>query len=469
MYGRDSMTKYLRICVALLMCFVLPWTAEAAKNSDAGTQISDLRVSAGADKVRIVLNTKQQVRYKQMTLGNPDRLVVDIENAWVDGKDKTEKDIDSRFASQVRLAQFNENTVRIVIHTKLKGQNVNIFTLDNPNRLVIDLGNLRRSSAGVNIDIKNGKPKDSQKQTEKKEAPKENKTKAKQIALPRPSSDGADDKEAENNKKNGESNKKKSPARDDSDDEDDDFGRGNTVATAQDDDEDDDDDFGSERPKRKPFEFIWPERRSEADYSDTDRAIAELTGLKGRIIAIDPGHGGSDPGAIGPSGVTEKSVTLKVALELRKLLEQEGAKVYMTRTKDTEVSPKGKNATDIEELQARCDIANRCKADVFISIHMDSFTNDEANGTTGYYYTEGSAKSRSLADKIRAGIIEQIHTNSRGTLPRNLYVVKHTDMPATLIEVAFISNRKEEKLMNSDEGVKKAAQGIADGIADYFG
>ena len=159
-------------------------------------------------------------------------------------------------------------------------------------------------------------------------------------------------------------------------------------------------------------------------------------------------------------------MTLRIANELRRLLVAEGATVYMTRTTDTEVSPKGANASDIEELQARCDVANNTKSDIFISIHMDSFSSSAAKGTTGYY---GSQRSRDLADKVRQGVIDQIGTQSRGTQSSNFYVVKHTDMPATLVEVAFISNPQEEQLLNSEEGIQKAAQGIADGIADYFG
>ncbi len=165
----------------------------------------------------------------------------------------------------------------------------------------------------------------------------------------------------------------------------------------------------------------------------------------------------------------EKTVTLQVALELKRLLTEEGATVCMTRTKDTEVSPRRSKASDVEELQARCDVANTEKADIFISIHMDSFSNTEAKGTTGYYFKSGSAKSRMLADRVRQGVIDQLGTTSRGTQTCAFYVVHHTDMPATLVELAFISNPGEERLMNSKVGVMKAAQGIADGIADYFG
>ena len=198
--------------------------------------------------------------------------------------------------------------------------------------------------------------------------------------------------------------------------------------------------------------------------------MGAITALSGKKIVIDPGHGGNDAGAIGPTGVMEKTVTLKVALELRKLLEAEGAQVIMTREGDTTVSYKGAKASDIEELGARCDVANRVGADIFISIHADSFTRPEARGTTGYYYSKSTTgKGQKLADCIRRNLVEQLGTPSRGTQPCNFYVVKNTDMPATLIELGFISNKEEEQLLNSKEGVQKAAQGILDGIEDYFG
>ena len=198
--------------------------------------------------------------------------------------------------------------------------------------------------------------------------------------------------------------------------------------------------------------------------------MKKITTLSGKIIVIDPGHGGNDAGAIGPTGVMEKSVTLKVALELRKLLEAEGATVIMTRETDTTVSYKGAKASDIEELGARCEVANRAGADIFISIHADSFTRPEARGTTGYYYGKSTTgRGQRLADCIRRNLVEQLGTPSRGTQPCNFYVVRHTDMPATLIELGFISNKDEEKLLDSKEGVQKAAQGILDGIEDYFG
>lgn len=212
------------------------------------------------------------------------------------------------------------------------------------------------------------------------------------------------------------------------------------------------------------------EQEIDTPSKELEQELDTITALKGKKIVIDPGHGGNDAGAIGPTGVMEKNVTLKVSLELRKLLEAEGATVILTRETDRTVSEKGAKASDIEELGARCEVANRAGADIFISIHADSFTRPEARGTTGYYYSKStSGKGQKLADCIRRNLVEQLGTPSRGTQPCNFFVVKHTDMPATLIELGFISNKDEEKLLDSKEGVQKAAQAILDGIEDYFG
>ena len=149
-------------------------------------------------------------------------------------------------------------------------------------------------------------------------------------------------------------------------------------------------------------------------------------------------------------------------------MEAEGAEVILTRTEDTEVSPKKAKATDVEELQARCDIANQNAADIFLSIHLDAFFGPEAHGTTGYYYEMGSADSTRLADCVKRGVLRRLGTLDRGTKPCAFYVCRHTDMPAMLLETAFVSNPREEQMMNSEEGVENAAQGIAAGIAEYF-
>ena len=409
----------LRIIVFIMLFVVLPTASAGAAGSDFGSrvdgmaEITAIRTSSNKDKTRIVIDANKTVTYKKMVLSSPDRVVVDIANAWLSDKVKKNIALNNRFVAGVRIAQFDKKTVRMVVETKVGKNNYKVFALKGgsaPERVVLDFGNIGPNSANASIKLPDSKPA----------GKPATKPASKPIAKPNTS----------------EAHKPiNKPA--------------------------------EEASKSQPAETT--NNTANTDSSDTDAEIAAITGLKGRKITIDAGHGGNDSGAIGPTGVMEKTVTLRIANEVRLLLMAEGATVYMTRDTDTEVSPKGANASDIEELQARCDVANQNASDVFVSIHMDSFSSGAAKGTTGYYYSLGSQKSRDLADKVRSGVIDQIGTQSRGTQSCNFYVVKHTDMPATLVEVAFISNPTEEQLLDSEDGIKKAAQGIVDGIADFFG
>ena len=200
---------------------------------------------------------------------------------------------------------------------------------------------------------------------------------------------------------------------------------------------------------------------TEFKISDSDKLV-----LKNKRITLDPGHGGNDSGAIGPTGYYEKDATLDISLNVAEMLKRAGAKVYITRRDDRDVAPQP--ATDVEELQARVNVGNYSNSDIFVSVHIDSFTSASAGGTTGYYYVNGSDASRRLADYIKKGIVTNIGTFDRGTKTSNFYVVKNTAMPATLIEVAFISNPEEEAILKSDEGQKEIAQGIFSGIVKFF-
>lgn len=190
----------------------------------------------------------------------------------------------------------------------------------------------------------------------------------------------------------------------------------------------------------------------------------ESLSLAGIIICLDPGHGGGDPGAIGPAGTQEKDNNLAIALLLRDKLEKNGATVIMTREIDTDV--KSPDATDKEELGARVDIANNHGSDIFISIHNDAFTNPQASGSTIYHY--GSPEGIRLATAIQKSLVEGLGTNDRGTRFASFYVIRYTDMPAVLVEVAFISNPEEEILLSSVDGRYNTADCIFQGIVKYF-
>ena len=189
------------------------------------------------------------------------------------------------------------------------------------------------------------------------------------------------------------------------------------------------------------------------------------TGLQNKVIVIDPGHGGSDPGAIGINKTMEKTITLAVAQRVQALLEKAGAKVIMTRKTDVDVF--GPNASAVQELSARTLVANKNKADIFLSIHINAFSNRTVGGSSTYYYQKTKYDAL-LAESIQAGLAKAGGLQDRGTYPARFYVIKRTVMPAVLTELAFISNPDEEKALNSPQFQQQLAQGIVDGLDAFF-
>ena len=190
-------------------------------------------------------------------------------------------------------------------------------------------------------------------------------------------------------------------------------------------------------------------------------------GIGGKTIVLDPGHGGSDPGAIGPTGLQEKQVTLPIAEYLKSILEAKGAKVILTRTTDVDVY--GPHASGVDELQARVNVANGNRADAFISIHINSFSNPNVGGIATYYF-DGSDQSKKLASAVQGQIAEHSGFNGdRGIQPGNLYVLRHSLMPSILVELGFISNPKEEGHLKETSTRQEFANELAKGLELYFG
>lgn len=190
-----------------------------------------------------------------------------------------------------------------------------------------------------------------------------------------------------------------------------------------------------------------------------------LSNVKNKIITIDPGHGGSDSGAVGPNGYTEKEGAFAISQKVASILNQSGAKVVMTRDSDVDVY--GPNASARNELQARVDVGNNANSDIFVSIHCNAFVNPAANGTQTFYYGS-SYQGQRLAQSIQEKMIEVNGLRDRGISTCNFYVVKHSYMPAVLIETAFITNYDEEALLSDDEWQTTMAKAIAEGINEYF-
>ncbi|AZO94183.1 N-acetylmuramoyl-L-alanine amidase family protein [Halocella sp. SP3-1] len=175
------------------------------------------------------------------------------------------------------------------------------------------------------------------------------------------------------------------------------------------------------------------------------------------VIVIDAGHGGFDPGAIGPSGLKEKDVTLSIALKVQGLLESEGYDIVLTREQDNFIS-----------LKERVDIANEIKARLFVSIHANASNSRYADGTETYIAPDKPAENKLLARVLQRELSNSLKRKNRGILKDNFYVIKYTEMPSALVEVAFISNPHEESLLSSDFFLEKAARAISKGIKSYL-
>lgn len=173
-------------------------------------------------------------------------------------------------------------------------------------------------------------------------------------------------------------------------------------------------------------------------------------------IAIDPGHGGRDPGAVGINGLQEKGVVLDIAQRVAELLEQQGAQVIMTRQNDTEIG-----------LEPRVQDANRGNAALFVSIHANAIdmSNPQVNGLETYYYS--SREGYQLARTIQASATQATGMRSIGVKEARFYVLRHTRMPAALVEVGFVTGRDDAPRLANPEFRDRMAQGIARGILQY--
>lgn len=187
--------------------------------------------------------------------------------------------------------------------------------------------------------------------------------------------------------------------------------------------------------------------------------------LAGKKIVIDPGHGGRYDGAIGQTGLKEKDVNLDVSLNLQHDLVELGAEVRLTRTTDTEVLPGGSLRQDLQE---RCTIANAWPADLFLSVHSNSNTNPSINGTEVYHARVSSSRSRVLGRLVHQHMVDELGLKDNGVRKADFYVVKNTDMPAVLVETAYISQSEDEAKLADPAFRQRAAHSISLGVRDYF-
>lgn len=411
--------------------------------ASVGANIVASRIWPATAYTRVTLESVSPIQYKYFQLSAPNRLVIDIQgeatNQVLNELSQKVLPLDPYIAS-VRIGQFNPQTVRIVMDLK-ETINPQIFTLQPvanfKNRLVIDL----YPSTSVAVAQEANDPL---------------------MALLQDYSRGKINSD------------------------------GTTLAQAT--------SPTPPVPTKPVAKVAKPEIVKPAVINTTPLPSRNMAGNRQPVIMIDPGHGGEDPGATGPSGLHEKDVVLSIARELKKQLDAQGYRTYMTRNEDIFIP-----------LGVRVAKARKLKADLFMSIHADAFTNPAAKGTGVYALnpkgaTSAAAKylaqTQNAADAIggvqystdknvnntlfdltqtatindslklgkimldRLGQINKLH---KGTVDQaNFAVLKAPDIPSILIETAFISNPTEEKLLATSEFRQKTATSIANGVKDYL-
>ena len=195
------------------------------------------------------------------------------------------------------------------------------------------------------------------------------------------------------------------------------------------------------------------------------------TPVSGKVIVIDPGHGGFDGGA-SDNGVFEKEINLDVALKLKEYIEQGGGVVYITRVDDVSTNENNANgkSAKMADLEARKELVNSAEADVFLSIHMNKFSQPQYRGAQ-VFYAGKSEESKKLGETIQETMKEVIddgNTRVAKKIDGQIYILKNTSVPSVIIECGFLSNPQEASMLKNEEYRQKLAWSIYLGLLKYF-
>lgn len=419
--------------------------------------VLDVRHTVSEEGSRLSIYLDSPADFKREQVRDPDRIYFDIANADLSEDLRGSViPVQDPFLKQVRIGQFRPDVVRVVLDlTSFPAYSV--YSLEDPARIVVDLNHDKAKARKVEQPVLQPDGEAKSAESPVQEIPPE-------IAKTGP----AEPLPVEDPAKDPRSAASLSLA-------------GKTV----------------------PLDGILhrdspdPPRASEPTALGS-RSLTRVLGLKIGKIVIDPGHGGHDLGTVGPSGLLEKDLVLKLSIRLKRMLEERlAADVILTRERDVFVS-----------LEERTDAANRNKADVFISIHANSSRNKRTSGVETYYLDFAKTETeRTVAARENAGTGSSIHeleaivseiaradkateseelatliqnslyekarnvfssTQNRGVRSAPFIVLIGAKMPSILTEVAFISNPRDERELNKEENLDQLAEALFQGIETYM-
>lgn len=194
--------------------------------------------------------------------------------------------------------------------------------------------------------------------------------------------------------------------------------------------------------------------------------------VSNKVIVLDAGHGKPDEGAQSSNGTTEAETNLKITLKVQSLLEQSGATVVLTRSDENAIYDLDKTTLrqkKISDIHNRVKIGNESSADIFVSIHLNKISQQQYYGWQ-CFYKQNDEKSTALSKSLQENLNDSIQKENKRVSMKldNVYIIKHVEIPISIVECGFLSNPEEETQLLSDDYQNRLAWGIYNGIMDYF-
>lgn len=222
------------------------------------------------------------------------------------------------------------------------------------------------------------------------------------------------------------------------------------------------------------FSIQMSQTQNNTQHTNSSNNLVETTStpVSGKTIVIDAGHGVPDEGAQSSTGTTEAETNLKISLKVQNLLEQSGCTVILTRSDENAIYDVDSNTLKqkkISDIRNRVRIGNESSADIFVSIHLNKIPQQQYYGWQ-CFYKEGNEQSNKLAKSIQENLNKSMQKENNRVAMKidNIYIIKHVEIPTSIVECGFLSNPEEEKQLLDDNYQNRLAWGIYSGIINYF-
>lgn len=199
--------------------------------------------------------------------------------------------------------------------------------------------------------------------------------------------------------------------------------------------------------------------------NESKSTMGNVTKRQQKVVVLDPGHGGDDPGKVGINKALEKDLNLAIAKKVQNILQKQSITVVMTRETQDGLYDKSASNKKQQDMKKRCGIIDGAEPEFTVSIHQNSYTSESVYGPQVFYYSQ-SAEGEKIAQYIQQQLNEQLEVDRPREIKGNdsYYLLKKTKNPTVIVECGFLSNSKEAELLVTEEYQEKVAKAISTGI-----